>query len=102
MVHHILLKIEISKDLALRDIANQFFDKIEKLEDKYIEIDFSNICSITRSFAHQYIFRKRQSNKIINEKNVPIYIQKMFNIVQNKNDKPKLLDIDNMEVVNIS
>lgn len=75
------LKNMLSSDLALRESVNILFDKIETLNCKKIEVDFREIRSITRSFAHQYVIRKKQSKKMIINKNVPLTIKKMFDVV---------------------
>lgn len=93
---------EASSDLVLRDIADFIFDKLEIMPDQKIQIDFSNILSISRSFAHQYTLRKRKSKKIITEINIPENIEKMLRVVDPYSNRAKILDADSMEAETIS
>jgi STAS-like domain of unknown function (DUF4325) len=95
----IQIRKEASSDLALRNIADSFFDKVETMPEQKIQIDFSNVFSITRSFAHQYILRRKKSQKIITEINVPENVEKMFRILDNT--RIKFLDADSMKAETI-
>lgn len=95
----IMIYEKVSKDLALRDIADALFDDIESLTESEAVIDFSEVTSITRSFAHQYSLRKKYSKKIISEINMPTNIQKMFDIVENKYKKTKLIEIGSVKPI---
>ena len=86
------IKKEISVDLSLRHSANTFFDYIESLEDKELIIDFKGIKSISRSFAHQYMLRKQESDKIIKETNVLEDVQKMFSVIKQPRKKTPMFD----------
>lgn len=79
----------ISSDLMFRQAVNDLFQILNASKSSKIEIDFENVLSITRSFAHQYIIAKKQSEKIIHETNVPQNIQRMFELVrkQTKNKR---------------
>lgn len=90
----------VSIDLALRDAADSFFDELEKMEID-VEVDFSNVRSISRSFAHQYMLRKKTSHRRIIELNVPQNVTKMFDIVSKSGRKSNILDIDSMPVISI-
>jgi len=57
---------KVSKDLALRDIADALFDDIESLTESAVVIDFSEVTSIARSFAHQYSLRE----EVLKEENL--------------------------------
>lgn len=94
------IKDEILSDLALRDMADSFFDQLEIMPEDNIQIDFSNICSISRSFAHQFITRKNTTRKTITEINMPENVQKMFRVIHNEiSNKSKLLDMESMQVI---
>lgn len=84
----IFISKEVASDLALRDNAIQFFDKVNKDESKNVTIDFSNVNTITLSFADEYLKRKKRSKKEITEENVPLNILKMFEIVQKESQPP--------------
>lgn len=91
----------LSSDLALRDNANYLFEKIESIREPEIVIDFSRVRSISRSFADQYVNRKRSSKKVVTEVNVPVNIAKMFDVVSRASDKPKLWDSASMQIITI-
>ena len=82
----------ISRDLALRMVATNFFDSLETSPEKKIIIDFSGVKSITRSFADEYSNRKRSSQQEILEVNMPLNIKKMFDILDKKSAKSPLPD----------
>ncbi|MHA1834085.1 MAG: STAS-like domain-containing protein [Candidatus Baldrarchaeia archaeon] len=91
-VKTIVIRKLMSPDLTLRSSADEFFDYIESLPDTDIIIDFKNVRSITRSFAHEYTIRKARSSKRIIEINVPFNISKMFDVVKKKQKKTILFD----------
>ena len=90
---------EIAVDLALRDSADKFFDSLDSFEQDKIIIDFSEIKSISRSFAHQYHLRKNMSKKTIKDVNVPVDVRKMFRIVSNPRPKTQLISLKSSEAI---
>jgi len=90
----VFIRKELSKDLALRDNAIRFFDKINTEDSKKIVIDFSNVDTITLSFADEYLKRKKQSKKEIKEEHVPINILKMFEVVGKVNHAPSIKSVN--------
>ena len=94
-----MISERVSKDLALRGIVDVLFDYIESLKESEVVIDFSEVTSITRSFAHQYSLRKKSSKKNISEANMPVNIRKMFDIVENKYKKTKLIEIGSVKPI---
>ena len=80
----------ISKDLIFRDSVTEIFNYINESELSKIFIDFQNIQSITRSFAHQYVITKEQSKKTIINVNMAPNIQRMFELIR----KEKILEND--------
>ena len=97
----IKIKDIISKDLALRDTAQSFFQSLEKNHEREITVDFSEISSISRSFAHEYTLQKEKSSKKIIETNMPENIKKMFDIVKNVTSRTKLIDVDSVPVMTL-
>lgn len=89
MTKHVNINKILSEHLVFRISCNALFDELETLEDNEIVIDFSNVKTISRSFAHQYLIRKSTSNKIIREENLPDNINKMLEIVKMQLDKPR-------------
>ena len=100
----ILIEIreKISIDLALRHTADLFFNQLEYLPDSEISVSFTDVRSISRSFAHQYMLRKKLSNKRIRELNLPAYVQKMFKLVEETGHQRKeVLDLDSMQTITL-
>ena len=54
---------KVMKTLALRSNADLLFDSIEKSKQKQVIVDFSNIEFMSRSFAQQYLMRKKNHRK---------------------------------------
>lgn len=77
----------ISNDLALRNSADQLFERIERLPNKHVSISFENVTTITRSFAHQYTIRKSNSTKDVREIQVPRNVKQMFDIVKDNDSR---------------
>jgi hypothetical protein len=61
--------------LALRASADRLFDSIEDSAKKEFLVDFSGVESMTRSFAHQYMLRKKQCPKKVSEANMVENVQ---------------------------
>jgi len=93
------IKDLVSSDLVLRNSADSFFDRMESEKSSSIEIDFSDVASISRSFAHQYIIRKGKSKKSINEVNVPETILKMLKVIEMQENKRSFLDTSKIKFV---
>jgi len=87
----IRVKDAISADLALRNNADSFFDDIENSRYDEIVIDFAEVKSISRSFAHQYQIRKKASKKMIRETHVPEHVAKMFRVINSSSSKSRVV-----------
>jgi hypothetical protein len=83
------LREQISTNLAFRRSADDFFDRLNSLDESKILIDFSGIESITRSFVHQYIINKVKSDKQILDINVPLDIMPMFELVERQRSEQR-------------
>ncbi len=101
MSNHIKISEVLSKDLALRNNANILFKKLDSVKSDKIVLDFKNVESITRSFAHQYKENKLKSNKLILEENVPLNISKMFVVVSRSLERQPLIDTSRTQVITI-
>jgi hypothetical protein len=77
----------IGPDLASRNSCNEMFDNIEMKKGMKVFIDFAGVSSISRSFAHQYLLRKKRSVKVITELNIPEDIKNMMNFVQKESTR---------------
>ncbi|NMA44901.1 MAG: STAS-like domain-containing protein [Candidatus Diapherotrites archaeon] len=91
----------LSKDLALRNNANVLFKKLDLMKSEQIILDFKNVESITRSFAHQYKKNKQNSNKLIIEENVPLNISKMFIVVSKSPKRQPLIDASKTQAITL-
>lgn len=76
------LQQRFSSNLVFRHSADDLFEYINSLSTQKIVIDFTGIKSITRSFAHQYIVNKTKSEKQIAEREIPLAIKPMFELVE--------------------
>lgn len=86
----IVLKDFLSKDLSLRDLNKNLFNEISKLDSKEVILDFSDVLSMSRSFAQEYSLRKKLSKIKIIEKNQSKNVKAMLNVIQFNNPKTKL------------
>lgn len=91
----------VSIDLAMRESADRFFNQVESLPEEDVTIDFKDVKSISRSFAHQYVQRLKHSSKSITETNVPDNVRKMFRIVEEVKTKPRLVDLRTIRIVSL-
>jgi hypothetical protein len=97
----ISIKDYLSANLSFRGLARDFFNYIESLPEKKILVDFLDTKFISRSFAHEYLLRKSRSPKRITEINVPINIQKMFDIVSAPRKKSSIIDHRSVEIIDL-
>lgn len=88
----------LSEDLATRNRACQFFEILESTKFDSVVVDFAHVQSITRSFADEYMKRKKTSKMSIHERNVPNNVQKMFEIVSAPADKKMVVNITQLEM----
>ena len=93
----ILLKQEISNNLALRSSAKRLFEIINNQPNNEVEINFDEITSISRSFASEYVSNKNISTKSIHEIHVPLNVEKMFEIVNHKNPRKMIIQMDTIQ-----
>ena len=91
----------VSENLALRDLATEFFDKIDSMKEKEVIIDFKKVRSISRSFAQEYLLRKKESKKKIIEANVPENVKKMFEIINQQQKTTPLIDLKTIKAISV-
>ncbi|HEX9907511.1 MAG TPA: DUF4325 domain-containing protein [Thermoplasmata archaeon] len=94
----------LTPNLALRDTASKFVRYVEGLPNPEVILDFSDVRTITRSFAHEYCTRKRDLHKRITETNVSPDVAKMFAVVQDaraKRTSRTRIDFEGIPVVNL-
>jgi len=97
----LMIKEQISVDLALRDSADTFFDYVESIPQREIVIDFNHVKSISRSFAHEYLTRKNHSKKNVTEINVPDNVKKMFYVVEQPAEKTLIFDLRKIKSITL-
>ena len=61
----------VGPDLATRNVCDNLFKLLEQSPKERITMNFSDVSSISRSFAHEYITKRKLTTKIISETNVP-------------------------------
>ncbi|MCE5295847.1 MAG: hypothetical protein LLG16_01935 [Euryarchaeota archaeon] len=88
----------LSEDLATRNRASQFFEMLESSDSRSIVVNFTQVQSISRSFADEYLKRKKASHLTIHERNVPNNVQKMFEIVKSPAEKKTVVDISRLKI----
>lgn len=88
IIHVISIKDVISSRLEVRKEANYFFENgLSKVIVDNLHIDFSQVDSISHSFAYQYLVCKYNCDKKIREINVPRNISNVIKSVQKRIDK---------------
>lgn len=75
---------EFSDNIFTRKTVSSFFDRINKLKEKEIVIDFKDIDFISRSCADEYLKFKKRTKKSIVEINMSNEIRSMFKVVENQ------------------
>lgn len=100
--YNIVVSEELARNLVLRDNASELFNRIESLKQKHISIDFKGAQSMSRSFAHEYLTRKNNSSKCIDEINVPTELEKAFDVVSHQPRKKKRFpQLENAKVLQL-
>jgi len=90
----------LSNYLGLRHSAKEFFIYVDSLPEPEVHVDFDKAVFISRSFAHEYIKQEQNSPKRIKKVNVPINIEKMFDVVKNSKKENKL-DLTSIKAISI-
>ena len=94
----------LSANLALRDTAVKFVLYVEGLPNSEVILDFNDVKTITRSFAHEYCTRKRDIHKRVRETNVSPNVEKMFEVVKEAHSKRvshSRINFDGIPVINL-
>lgn len=99
-------KIEITKVLSprlgFRDSAKDLFHMINQLPADTIEIDFTDVKFMSRSFAHEYIQQKKKSRKTILESNISENVRAMFQAVKKSIRNPHKLRVKPSKIITLS
>ncbi len=89
------IRRRIADNLATRRAADELFDFVATMPQKIVILNFKSVESVTRSFAHEYILKKKETDKKIVEKNLPSGIKMMFTLVSKQKDGPRTTSIQN-------
>ena len=76
--------IDIINMCTMRSNADILMDFVHKSKKSTIVIDFYKIDSVSRSFAQQYVARKKLSAKNISERNINSSVKRMFVLANQK------------------
>jgi anti-anti-sigma regulatory factor len=90
-----------SDNLAFRKNADNLFDRIDSSPSQDITLDFSKVSTVSRSFAHQYIQRKKKSNKNITEVGVKEDVKKMMEIAKANKVRHNTINFNKMKVISL-
>ncbi|MEM0143230.1 MAG: hypothetical protein QXL94_04690 [Candidatus Parvarchaeum sp.] len=77
----------IAGNLATRRAADELFDYVETKPQKIVILDFKLVQFATRSFTHEYLLKKKATDKKIIERNMTSAVKKMFILVKNSKDE---------------
>lgn len=94
----------LSANLALRETAARFVRFIEGLPNPEVILDFNDVKTISRSFAHEYCTRKREIHKSISEVNISPDVAKMFTVIEEaraKRSSSPRIDFEGIPVINL-
>lgn len=82
------MKDSISTHLTIGKSAKSLYEKdIFNIPLEDIRLDFTNVKTISKTFALQYLLSKHQSKKQIIEINVPSHVEQIIKIVQKSIDE---------------
>ena len=84
MVETIVIKDNINSSLEMNSAAVEFLEEVNKIEDYDIEIDFTGIVFISRSFAQSYFTKKNKLNKNICEINLSEGVKPLMDMIRKK------------------
>lgn len=95
------MKDVLSKHLVFRDVVSCLFEKINAIDGEQVLLDFSQIESISRSFAQEYIQQRDQQTIKITEIHMSSQVKKMFDSVKTAQRKSTPLSFDNKKEISI-
>lgn len=71
-----------TSNLGIRLNAENLFKQLENKDYEKIVMDFKNVKFMSRSFAQEYVSRKKLLNIPVTEENISDNVQEMFNLVK--------------------
>ena len=87
--------------LSLRSNADMLWDAIEKAKETEIVADFKGVELMSRSFAQQYVMRKKKTRKRVTEVHIAEDIKKMFDMVKRKKTRHIIFNAEDFDVVTV-
>ncbi len=69
---YVLMRREISKYLVTKISCDYLFDKINRLDENNIKLDFLLVYYISKEFMEEYKINKNKCKKNITEINLPL------------------------------
>ena len=85
------LSEEYGEILSTRSTAREIFNRTNKFKLKKVELDFTNIEFISRSFCDEFLKQKEKSNKEVECTNINQEVKDMLKIVAKKHPRKKVL-----------
>ncbi len=79
----------VADNLATRRAADELFDFIQARPGKAVILNFRRVEFMSRSFAHEYLLKKKETRKRIVEKNMVSSVKRMFTFVKKEKDERK-------------
>jgi hypothetical protein len=95
------LAAALSENLAFRQNADRIFDELCPPSYDEITLDFGNVATMSRSFAHQYLLRKSKSEKRFHEVGMSDNVKKMLELAGNRKPKIQLVDFHAMRTITL-
>lgn len=83
-VEKIYLSKLFTSNLGMNFSARQLFEKLNSTDNDCFELDFEGVKFMSMSFAQEYVYQKKKSNKKINEVNLSDDVSNMLNLVSKR------------------
>ena len=80
----VVIKDKINSSLEMNSAAVEFLEEVDKIEDHDVEIDFTGVVFVSRSFAQSYFSTKTKLNKNISETNISEGVKPLMDMIKRK------------------
>ncbi|OYT28656.1 hypothetical protein B6U98_04325 [Thermoplasmatales archaeon ex4572_165] len=91
----------LSEYLVFRDSVSDLFHQINKANKNQVVLDFSQVKSISRSFAQEYLQQRKQQSITMTEINMGSQVKKMFHSVKTAHKRSTMLSFDDTKEISI-
>jgi len=88
------VKKTISEHLVFRDSVSTLFQQIKQHRNTDVILDFSDVKSVSRSFAQEYLKQKKNQSFPLKEKKMIPDVKKMFDAAKKHQKKSFPLSFD--------